>query len=94
MAEGGKVFWVAPSGGRDRPNEQDQFVVSPFDLKALDMFKMVALQVPHMTDHRRALFFISLPLMVAVLLTCSPRNLRTSTRWPCIPISSCLLPRP
>jgi glycerol-3-phosphate O-acyltransferase len=44
MAKGGVVFWVAPSGGRDRPNEEDKFVVSPFDIKALDMFKLLAMQ--------------------------------------------------
>eukprot|EP01042_Synura_sphagnicola_P002517 gene2518-3033_t len=44
-AEGGKVFWVAPSGGRDRPSEPGgEFVVSPFDVKALDMFKIIAMQ--------------------------------------------------
>jgi glycerol-3-phosphate O-acyltransferase len=41
---GGQVFWVAPSGGRDRPNTEDKFVVAPFDLKALDMFKLLAMQ--------------------------------------------------
>lgn len=41
---GGKVFWVAPSGGRDRPDESGQFVVAPFDVKALDMFKIIAMQ--------------------------------------------------
>lgn len=45
MSEGGKVFWVAPSGGRDRPDPAtDKFIVSAFDLKALDMFKLVAMQ--------------------------------------------------
>lgn len=45
MTEGGKVFWVAPSGGRDRPDpETGKFIVSPFDFKALDMFKLVAMQ--------------------------------------------------
>jgi len=45
MSEGGKVFWVAPSGGRDRSDPvSDEYVVSPFDLKALDMFKLVAMQ--------------------------------------------------
>lgn len=43
--EGGKVLWVAPSGGRDRPDESGKFVVSPFDVKALDMFKLIAMQV-------------------------------------------------
>ena len=41
---GGKVFWVAPSGGRDRPDETGNFVVAPFDVKAVDMFKILAMQ--------------------------------------------------
>jgi glycerol-3-phosphate O-acyltransferase len=41
----GSVFWVAPSGGRDRPNpDTEEFVVAPFDAKAMDMFKIVAMQ--------------------------------------------------
>lgn len=46
MKQGGHIFWVAPSGGRDRPgpeNDED-FVVSPFDGKTLDMFRMMAYQ--------------------------------------------------
>jgi glycerol-3-phosphate O-acyltransferase len=43
-ARGGNIFWVAPSGGRDRPDESGKFVVAPFDLKALDMFKLMAMQ--------------------------------------------------
>jgi glycerol-3-phosphate O-acyltransferase len=39
------VFWVAPSGGRDRPDpETGEFVVAPFDSKVLDMFKIIAMQ--------------------------------------------------
>lgn len=44
MTDGGQVFWVAPSGGRDRSDESGKYVVSPFDLKALDMFKLLAKQ--------------------------------------------------
>lgn len=47
MKEGGNIFWVAPSGGRDRPNEANKFVVAPFDMKALDMFKLIAMQSGH-----------------------------------------------
>lgn len=44
-AEGGKIFWVAPSGGRDRPDPTTgEYVVAPFDGKALDMFKLVCMQ--------------------------------------------------
>ena len=44
FAKGGNVFWVAPSGGRDRPDETGEFVVAPFDPKVLDMFKILAMQ--------------------------------------------------
>ena len=43
-SEKGVAFWVAPSGGRDRPDQSGKFVVSPFDAKALDMFKLQAMQ--------------------------------------------------
>lgn len=42
--EGGNIFWVAPSGGRDRPDDSGAFVVAAFDFKALDMFKLVGMQ--------------------------------------------------
>eukprot|EP01034_Spumella_vulgaris_P031640 gene31640-39084_t len=43
--KGGNVFWVAPSGGRDRPDPKSgDFQVAPFDSKTLDMFKIIALQ--------------------------------------------------
>ncbi len=41
---GGNIIWLAPSGGRDRPDESGKFVVAPFDHKSLDMFKLMAMQ--------------------------------------------------
>jgi glycerol-3-phosphate O-acyltransferase len=41
---GGNIIWLAPSGGRDRPDESGRFVVAPFDYKSLDMFKLMAMQ--------------------------------------------------
>lgn len=43
-SQGGQVFWVAPSGGRDRADSTGKYVVAPFDVKALDMFKLIAMQ--------------------------------------------------
>ena len=41
---GGKCFWVAPSGGRDRPNsETHAFEVAPFDFKVLGMFTYMSI---------------------------------------------------
>jgi glycerol-3-phosphate O-acyltransferase len=44
FAEGGNVFWVAPSGGRDRPDATGEFAVASFDAKTLDMFRILAMQ--------------------------------------------------
>eukprot|EP01033_Poteriospumella_lacustris_P006112 gene6112-4389_t len=52
FAQGGHCFWVAPSGGRDRPapadparpDDAEQFVVAPYDSKVLDMFRLLAMQ--------------------------------------------------
>jgi len=40
--DGGKVIWVAPSGGRDRTDENGNFVVAPFDAKSIEMFRLMA----------------------------------------------------
>ena len=42
-AEGGNIFWVAPSGGRDRPDESGKFVVAPFSLRINSIDEEVAL---------------------------------------------------
>ena len=44
ISDGGNVIWLAPSGGRDRPDKSGKFVVAPFDYKSLDMFKLMAIQ--------------------------------------------------
>lgn len=52
FAQGGHCFWVAPSGGRDRPapadpsrpDDAERFVVAPYDSKVLDMFRLLAMQ--------------------------------------------------
>lgn len=49
--QGGRIFWVAPSGGRDRPDEEtNEFVVAPFDFKNLDMFRLMAKQSNKVTQ--------------------------------------------
>merc|ERR1711871_1588217 len=40
--EGGKIIWVAPSGGRDRADETGRFRVAPFDPKSIEMFRLMA----------------------------------------------------
>lgn len=42
LAEGGKCIYVAPSGGRDRPNSQGEVGVAPFDPQSIEMFRLMA----------------------------------------------------
>lgn len=42
LAEGGKCIYVAPSGGRDRPNSQGAVEVAPFDYQSIEMFHFIA----------------------------------------------------
>lgn len=42
LAEGGACIYVAPSGGRDRPNEEGKIEVADFDPQAIEMFLLMA----------------------------------------------------
>jgi len=42
LQEGGKVIYVAPSGGRDRKNGQGIVEVAPFDPQSIEMFYLMA----------------------------------------------------
>lgn len=42
LAEGGKCIYVAPSGGRDRPDKQGIVHVAPFDPDSIEMFRLMA----------------------------------------------------
>jgi glycerol-3-phosphate O-acyltransferase len=44
LTEGGKCIYVAPSGGRDRLNDQGQVVISPFDPQSIELFRIIAKQ--------------------------------------------------
>ncbi len=44
LAQGGKVVYVAPSGGRDRVNMQGVVEVATFDPQAIEMFALFAKQ--------------------------------------------------
>ncbi len=41
LNEGGKCIYVAPSGGRDRPNSQGVVEVSPFDPQSVEFFHLI-----------------------------------------------------
>lgn len=42
LKEGGKIIYVAPSGGRDRPSEKGEVEVAPFDSQSIEMFYLMA----------------------------------------------------
>lgn len=44
LAEGGKCIYVAPSGGRDRPNAHGKVEVAPFDPSSMEMFYLMSQQ--------------------------------------------------
>jgi glycerol-3-phosphate O-acyltransferase len=49
LKEGGKCIWVAPSGGRDRINQEKVIEVSPFDPQSIEMFYLMAQKAEHPT---------------------------------------------
>jgi len=44
LCEGSKFIYVAPSGGRDRPNQLDEVDVAAFDPSSIEMFRLMARQ--------------------------------------------------
>jgi glycerol-3-phosphate O-acyltransferase len=42
LKKGGKIIYVAPSGGRDRKNADGVIDVAPFDPQSLEMFILMA----------------------------------------------------
>ncbi len=49
LDEGGKCIYVAPSGGRDRPNQKGELEVAHFDASSVEMFWLMAQQVHRIT---------------------------------------------
>lgn len=49
LSEGGKAIYIAPSGGRDRPNDQGIFEVAPFDPQSIEMIYLMAQRAGHPT---------------------------------------------
>jgi len=41
LSEGGKIIYVAPSGGRDRKNKSGKIQINPFDPQSLEMFYLM-----------------------------------------------------
>ena len=44
--QGGQLVWVAPSGGRDRPNEQGDWVPAAFDASAVELMRTLLGKTP------------------------------------------------
>lgn len=49
LAEGGHAIYVAPSGGRDRPDASGVVDVAPFDPQSVEMFRLMAQRAPRPT---------------------------------------------
>ncbi len=62
LDEGGKCIFVAPSGGRDRPNEMGVITVSPFDSQSIELFYLLGKQAKYST-HFYPLALHTYPLM-------------------------------
>lgn len=62
LTEGGKVIYIAPSGGRDRRDEMGQFQVAPFDPQAVEMFYLIS-QKAKTPTHFHTLALKTYPLL-------------------------------
>ncbi len=62
LSEGGKAIYVAPSGGRDRPNKDGVVEVAAFDPQSIEMFYLMSKRAGHPT------FFYPLTLKTKKLL--------------------------
>ena len=48
---GGKCIWVAPSGGRDRPDADGVYTPAAFDPKSVEMFRLMSAKAADKTTH-------------------------------------------
>ena len=42
--QGGQLLWVAPSGGRDRPNRDGVWMPAPFDAASVELMRQMLSQ--------------------------------------------------
>lgn len=70
LDEGGHCIYVAPSGGRDRPNEEGIIKPSPFDPQSIEMFYLMA------KHSQRPTFFYTLALSTYSVLP-PPETIQT-----------------
>ncbi len=50
LSEGGKCIYVAPSGGRDRPNSDGSIVPEKFDAQSVELFHLISKQTDIKTN--------------------------------------------
>lgn len=62
LNEGGNCIYVAPSGGRDRPNAKGELQVDPFDPQSIELFRLMGEQAVKKT-HFYPLALLTYPLM-------------------------------
>lgn len=62
LSEGGKAIYVAPSGGRDRPNGQGIFEIAAFDPQSIEMFYLMTQKA------KKPTYFYPLALKTSELL--------------------------
>lgn len=62
LSEGGRCIYVAPSGGRDRPNSEGVVEVAPFDPQSIEMLYLMSKKA------KRPTFFYPLALNTYALL--------------------------
>jgi|SRR5579872_5557586 len=62
LSQGGKCIYVAPSGGRDRPNQEGVFEVASFDPQSIEMFYLMAKKA------KRPTYFYPLALLTYPIL--------------------------
>ena len=60
LKEGGKCIYVAPSGGRDRPNSQGIVELDPFDTSSVEMFYLMAQKADTGSGHKTHFFPLAL----------------------------------
>lgn len=69
LAEGGRIIYVAPSGGRDRPSATGTVEIAPFDPNSIEMFRLMAREAAKSTH------FYPLALATYALLP-PPQNIQ------------------
>ena len=62
LSQGGQCIYVAPSGGRDRPNG-DKVEIDPFDPQSIDLFYLLARSQKNIKTHFYPLALYTFPLL-------------------------------